>query len=84
MGIPQRGFQRMHVLAQREGSQGVDAWIGFDFVVTGDRRGLEWFRQRFQQRFEINFSILGLQKGGEREGKILNRIVCVEEDGWPC
>ena len=55
---------------------------GDDFVTTGDRDALEWFRQKLQKRSEIIVSMIGLRHGEEREGKILNRIVRVDEKGW--
>ena len=57
---------------------------GDDFVSTGTREALQWFRSVLEARFEISTTVIGSnQKAGEvQEAKVLNRIIRMDKDGW--
>ena len=55
---------------------------GDDFLSVGCREHIQEFKKKLQRRFAIKTNILGRKEGQEREGRVLNRIVRVGEDGW--
>ena len=44
--------------------------------------GVTWFKDMLEGRFKIKYSILGSKPGLEKEGRILNRIIRVTDNGW--
>ena len=55
---------------------------GDDFVPVGFRSSMKEMRAALEKRFEIKTAVIGTGKEEESEGRILNRIVRVTEDGW--
>eukprot|EP00973_Karenia_brevis_P031298 4319995-Karenia_brevis.AAC.1 len=55
---------------------------GDDFVTSGHRRDASWLREELQKRFQIKTQVVGLGKTDSSEGRVLNRVVRVDEDGW--
>ena len=53
---------------------------GDDFVTTGDIEDIRWLKEKLEERFESKTTIIGEHEA--HEGKILNRIVRITEDGW--
>ena len=64
---------------------GIKAMVhGDDFISSGSRKSLRWFRQVLESRFEV--STVGVGDGREEqevhERKVLNRIIRIDHDGW--
>ena len=55
---------------------------GDDFVSVGSRKSVSTFRQKLEKRFEIKTKIIGTGDGESSEGKVLNRVIRVTDDGW--
>ena len=55
---------------------------GDDFVAVGSLDGVTWFKDMLEGRFKIKCHVLGSKPGLEKEGRILNRIIRVTDDGW--
>ena len=55
---------------------------GDDFVNAGSREALDWFQKILEDRFEMKHFRMGLREGCIREGRILNRVIRVNENGW--
>ena len=55
---------------------------GDDFVGVGNRPELKEFRRALGERFDLKTTMVGLGKGEAREGRVLNRIISVGENGW--
>jgi len=55
---------------------------GDDFVAVESRDNVKWLKEKLASRFEIKTTIIGDGKEEEQEGKVLNRIVRVTEQGW--
>ncbi len=55
---------------------------GDDFVSTGTREEVRWFNKMLEQRFEVKTKVIGRGKGEDKEGKVLNRVIRVTEEGW--
>ena len=54
---------------------------GDDFVTSGSRKDAAWLKGALSQRFDIKTSVVGRQEGENRETRILNRVIRVNEDG---
>ena len=64
-------------------TRGVRALVhGDDFVAVASRKDNEWFKTELQKIFEVKTQMMGNGSQEEKEGKILNRIVRVRENGW--
>ena len=55
---------------------------GDDYLCSGLPEALKKLKDQLAQSFEIKSHIIGDQPGMEREGKILNRIIRVTDQGW--
>ncbi len=55
---------------------------GDDFVSTGCRESLQWFKTRVEGRFEIKTKLIGTGEGESREEHVLNRVIRATEEGW--
>ena len=55
---------------------------GDDFVAVDFRGNIEWLRQKLASRFEIKTTMIGDGENEEKEGKVLNRVVRITDDGW--
>ena len=56
---------------------------GDEFVSVGHRDDLEQFAVLLEKIFEVKKNLLGRGGGEEqREGRVLNRVICVTEAGW--
>jgi hypothetical protein len=55
---------------------------GDDFVSSADRAAAKWFEGELAKRFEIKTQVVGTGTGEAREGRILNRVIRVTEEGW--
>ena len=55
---------------------------GDDFVCVGNRESANSFKRQLEDRFEIKTQLIGTGTGEVREGRVLNRIIRVTEDGW--
>ena len=55
---------------------------GDDYVSSGLDSDLRWLESELAKSYEIKTQLLGLDKGWERQGKVLNRIVSCSEEGW--
>ena len=55
---------------------------GDDFVTSGHRQNVQWFRLQLEGRFEIKTSVVGGGADYKREESILGRTVRYTEDGW--
>jgi hypothetical protein len=49
---------------------------------VGSREAMAHFRRQLEKRFEIKTKVVGTGKEEDREGKVLNRVIRVTEDGW--
>ena len=55
---------------------------GDDFTVLGGRKGLDWFRERIQEKFPVKFrGRLGPTDKDDKEIRILNRIITWTDEG---
>ena len=76
-----RGLSNPCLYWHRE--KGLKALVhGDDFGAAGSRSGIAWFKGKLGERFGIKTTTVGLGPEEEREGRMLNRIVAVSEDGW--
>ena len=55
---------------------------GDDYVSSALPADLEWLKLELEKSYEIKTQKLGMSKGWDREGKVLNRIVSCDETGW--
>ena len=55
---------------------------GDDYVSSGLQADLDWMESQLQASYEIQTQKLGLGAGCEQEGKVLNRIVRCDSNGW--
>ena len=55
---------------------------GDDYMCEGSESALKKLRDQLSKAFEIKHSIMGLANHLQKEGKILNGIVSVDENGW--
>ena len=55
---------------------------GDDYVTAGDDEDLSWLEEHFSAAYEIQTQKLGIGPGYELEGKVLNRIVRCDHEGW--
>ena len=55
---------------------------GDDYVSSGRQTDLDWMEVQLQAAYEIQTQKLGLDAGCVSEGKVLNRIVRCDENGW--
>ena len=55
---------------------------GDDFVCVGSRDAARMFKRQLESRFEIKTQVIGSGEGEQKEGRVLNRIIRVTEDGW--
>ena len=55
---------------------------GDDFVSSGTRDALQWFKSKLDARFEIKSKVVGGAEGEVTETRILNRVVRVTPEGW--
>jgi hypothetical protein len=55
---------------------------GDDYVSSGDDADLVWLESELGKAYEIKTQKLGLSKGWESQGKVLNRIVSCTPEGW--
>ena len=55
---------------------------GDDFVSVGSRAATSQFRKKLENRFEIKTKMIGTGMEESEEGKVLNRVIWVTEDGW--
>ena len=79
------GFKRSRgcTCTFRHSERDIDLVVhGDDFVSTGDGADLEWLRMLFETKFEISTNVLGQEPEDEKQLKVLNRIITVEDDGY--
>ena len=55
---------------------------GDDFVSVGSKESVIKFKERLEGRFEVKTKVLGSGQGEEKEGRVLNRVIRVTENGW--
>ena len=56
---------------------------GDDYVSVGDKGELRWLKQQLESTFEIKTDLLGRDDQElKTSGKILNRLIRVDKDGW--
>ena len=56
---------------------------GDDYVSVGDKAGLQWLKKELETAFEIKTDMLGRSDPEMKtSGKILNRLIRVDEEGW--
>ena len=55
---------------------------GDDFVSVGSKEGVIKFKEKLESRFEVKSKMLGSAVDEEKEGRVLNRVIRVTEDGW--
>ena len=55
---------------------------GDDYVSAGAYADLDWLEAQLAAAYEIQTQRLGLKSGWERQGKVLNRVVSCDENGW--
>ena len=55
---------------------------GDDFVSVGSKASIMKFKEKLEGRFEVKSKILGSAAGEEKEGRVLNRVIRVTQDGW--
>ena len=56
--------------------------LGDDYVSSGHQTDLDRMEVQLQAAYEIQTQKLGLDAGCVSEGKVLNRIVRCDENGW--
>ena len=54
---------------------------GDQFVSEGAKEDLKWFDQALAKEFEIKTEILGPDEVEVKELRVVNRVICWEEDG---
>ena len=56
---------------------------GDDYVSTGEKGDLQWLKKKLEATFEIKTDLIGLDDNElKTEGKILNRLIRVDSEGW--
>ena len=57
---------------------------GDDYVSVASKEQLKWLKGELEAAFEIKTDIIGQSKGDDvkTKGKILNRLIRVDDDGW--
>ena len=55
---------------------------GDDFASVGNREVLRKFKEKMEQRFEINTSVIGTGSSEVQEARVLNRIIRVTAKCW--
>ena len=48
---------------------------GDDYVAAGDDASLRWLEDELSKAYELQSQSLGLGEKGQKEGKVLNRII---------
>ena len=55
---------------------------GDDFVSTAEKKQLKWFKDKLEARFKaVKTQVVGDGTQEEKEGRILNRIGSLSQDG---
>ena len=60
---------------------------GDDFVSSGSRKSLRWFRQVLESKFEVSTVVVGdgrEEEEEEHETRFSNKIIWIDHDGWRC
>ena len=55
---------------------------GDDYVSSKMKEYLIWLEERLSEAYEIQTQRLGNAEGWDKQGKVLNRIVTCEDNGW--
>ena len=55
---------------------------GDDYVSSGTPESMDWLEKELTKAYEIKTQKVGKCDGYKGEGKVLNRILRVTEDGW--
>ena len=55
---------------------------GDDFVSSGSRSSLKWFKSHLEKRFEVKTKVIGKGEGEVSEARVLSRILRVSTHGW--
>ena len=79
------GFERTRACTCtfRHHERDIDLMVhGDDFVSTGDGDDLVWLKGIFEAKFEISTNTIGHEPQDEKQLKVLNRIITVEEHGY--
>ena len=64
------------------GSLGVSVMVhGDDFVAVGPQQHLEETKKTLESKYKLKTQVLGREAGEEKEIRILNKVVRMEEDG---
>ena len=62
-----------------------DIWTlvhGDDYVSCGYRKDLAWLEAELKKAYDIKVQHVGPCAAGFSEGKVLNRVVRWQKDGW--
>ena len=51
-------------------------------MSVGSRSATSQFRKKLEKRFKIKTKVIGTGTEESKEGKVLNRVIRVTEDGW--
>ena len=51
-------------------------------MSVGNRAAMTKFRRQLEKIFEIKTKVVGTGDEEDREGKVLNRVIRVTDDGW--
>ena len=54
---------------------------GDDFLIAGSREDCLWLRKSMEQKYELNFDMLGWESDCKKEIRILNRVIRWTSDG---
>ena len=55
---------------------------GDDYVSAGTTGSMDWLDKELTKAYEIKTQKLGMGIGYKKEGKVLNRVLRITEDGW--
>ena len=55
---------------------------GDDFVSVGNKSNMLKFKAHLENRFEVKTQLLGSEPDEDKEGRVLNRVIRITEDGW--
>ena len=55
---------------------------GDDYVSAGSPEAMAWLEKKLEEAYEIKTQKISEAKGANREGKVLNRILRCDEEGW--
>ena len=83
--LTENGFKRTRACTCtfRHTGHDIDLMVhGDDFLSTGDQEDLKWLQEVFESKFEISTNTIGHDPNDEKQLKILNRIITVEENGY--